>query len=70
MCRMYICICHGVTDRDIRSRIHAGATDVHTLRAELGCGASCGSCLDEVERMLDEARPCSRPLCLPVLQAA
>lgn len=67
---MYICICHGVTDRDIRNRIQAGASDVGTLRAELGCGATCGSCLSEVERMLEEARPVSRPLGLPVLQLA
>jgi bacterioferritin-associated ferredoxin len=69
---MYICICHGITDRDIRSRIHAGASDVSTLRAELGCGATCGSCLSEVERMLEETRSAAaaRPLGVPVLQLA
>lgn len=53
---MYVCICHGITDREIASRIAAGARDVETIRAELGCGATCGSCLSEVQSMLDDAR--------------
>lgn len=68
---MYICICHGITDRQIRTAIAAGAADVQTLRAELGCGSTCGSCLVEVEQMLSAARhPQARPLGLPVLQLA
>lgn len=67
---MYVCICHGITDREINARIAAGAHDVETLRSELGCGSTCGCCLSEVEQMVEAARPARRGFGLPVLQAA
>lgn len=67
---MYVCICHGITDREISARIAAGARDVDSIRADLGCGATCGSCLDEVQNMLDEARGTRRAFAVPLLKLA
>ncbi|WP_147653090.1 (2Fe-2S)-binding protein [Vulcaniibacterium gelatinicum] len=65
---MYVCICNGVTDREIRDAAAAGCDSLAELTMRTGCGANCGSCLDHAERILDEMRAPAMPL--PVLQAA
>ena len=63
---MFVCVCHGVTDRDIRRAAADGVRDVHELTMRLGLGSSCGSCREEAASLLVEARP----LDLPILRAA
>ena len=41
---MYVCICKGVTDRQIRRAVDAGATRMRDLRRELGVCTDCGKC--------------------------
>ena len=43
---MYVCICNGVTDHDIRQAAEAGCRSVPELTMRTGAGANCGSCLD------------------------
>lgn len=64
---MYVCICNGVTDRDIRQAVEAGCRSLPELTMRTGCGATCGTCLDVAAAILDEAR---HPRELPVLQVA
>ena len=66
---MYVCICNGVTERDIRDAAQAGCRSVPELTMRTGAGANCGSCLDMAASLLDEARA-RRDLPLPVLQHA
>ena len=42
---MYVCICNGVTDRQIREAADAGCDSVSEMTMRTGAGASCGSCL-------------------------
>jgi bacterioferritin-associated ferredoxin len=66
---MYVCICHGVTETQIRRAADEGVRDAHELTMRTGAGASCGSCLVQAQQILDEQqRP--RLLELPVLRAA
>jgi bacterioferritin-associated ferredoxin len=51
---MYICICHGITDRDIRACIEHGAGSMRELRAKLKVGTQCGKCACHVRAMLEE----------------
>jgi bacterioferritin-associated ferredoxin len=51
---MYVCICHAVTDRDIRSCIEDGAASMRELRAELKVGTQCGKCACHVRAMLEQ----------------
>ncbi|WP_058835663.1 (2Fe-2S)-binding protein [Luteimonas abyssi] len=53
---MYVCICNGVTDRDIAAAAASGCTSVHELTMRTGCGATCGSCMDMAGDLLAEAR--------------
>lgn len=66
---MYVCLCHGVTERDIRRAVAEGCADLHELTLRTGCGGGCGTCLPMAAELLAEARG-MRPLPLPVLAAA
>ena len=66
---MYVCICNGVTDRQIREAAEAGCDSVSEMTMRTGAGASCGSCLGLVAELIDEARA-RRALPLPALARA
>lgn len=66
---VYVCICNGVTDRDIRQAAEAGCRSVAELTMRTGAGANCGSCLELAGELLESARG-RLELPLPVLQAA
>ena len=53
---MYVCICNGVTDRDIRDAASRGARTVKDLRRELGVASDCGKCASCAHEVLCEAR--------------
>ena len=64
---MYVCICNGVTDRQIREAAAAGCTTVAELTMRTGAGANCGSCLDMAMDVLQAAQPVSREPLFPIL---
>ena len=66
---VYVCICNGVTARDIRQVAEAGCNTIPELTMRTGCGASCGSCLELAAELLDEVHAL-RELPLPVLSQA
>lgn len=51
---MYICICHGVTDKKIVQTIEGGATSMRELSRELGVGTQCGKCTNCTKKILNE----------------
>lgn len=53
---MYVCICHSVTDRDIRRAVARGADSVGALQRELKVSTGCGCCAESVEHFLALAR--------------
>lgn len=53
---MYVCVCNGVTDHDIRQAAAAGCRSVAELTMRTGCGACCGTCLDSAAETLENAR--------------
>jgi bacterioferritin-associated ferredoxin len=62
---VYVCICNGVTQRDIQAAAEAGCRSVAELTMRTGAGANCGTCLDMAAEVLDQAR--AKALPLPVL---
>jgi bacterioferritin-associated ferredoxin len=66
---MYVCICHGVTEAQIRRAADDGCRDVHELTMRSGAGSSCGSCLPLAADILAQ-HVAVRVLPLPVLRAA
>lgn len=51
---MYICLCNGLTDRDIRRAAAAGDGSVAQLYRSLGCAPRCGKCVPTVREMVAE----------------
>lgn len=49
---MYVCICHGVTERAIAEARRRGIASIEQLGAETGCGSTCGSCRPLAEALL------------------
>ncbi|PKM22192.1 MAG: (2Fe-2S)-binding protein [Gammaproteobacteria bacterium HGW-Gammaproteobacteria-14] len=42
---MYICLCKGVTDGQIRAAVSSGCDTLKSLRSGLGVGSQCGKCM-------------------------
>ncbi|MEO8365680.1 MAG: bacterioferritin-associated ferredoxin [Pseudoxanthomonas sp.] len=53
---MYVCICNGVTDHQIREAAAHGVRSIAELTMRTGCGASCGTCMDTASAILEGAR--------------
>ena len=67
---MYVCICNGVTDRQILEAVANGCRSVAELTMRTGAGAGCGSCLELAAQLLD-VRHAARALpVLPILSQA
>ena len=49
---MYVCICHAVTDRQIRAAIRDGARHAAQLQDRLKVATGCGSCSQSVAECL------------------
>jgi bacterioferritin-associated ferredoxin len=53
---MYVCVCNGVTDRDIRKAVDDGASSLGDLREQLNVASCCGRCASCAGDVLREAR--------------
>jgi bacterioferritin-associated ferredoxin len=53
---MYICICKGITDSQIRQVVSDGATTLADVRQQLGAASKCGKCACLVDSVINEAR--------------
>jgi bacterioferritin-associated ferredoxin len=51
---MYICICHGVTDRQIRRAVEQGASSLGEVQLQLPVGGCCGRCEDSARAVIRE----------------
>lgn len=52
---MYICICNGITERQVRRAIRDGATTMRELRDTLPIANCCGCCAPAARELLDAA---------------
>lgn len=41
---MYVCLCQGITDSQIRSAVQSGASSLRDVRESLGVMKQCGKC--------------------------
>lgn len=52
---MYVCICHAITDRDIRHAVERGACSMRELRNELKVATQCGRCASCAKTCLSQS---------------
>ena len=53
---MYVCVCNGVTDKDIQREVEAGCETIGDLTMRTGAGANCGSCVQLAETLMTNMR--------------
>jgi bacterioferritin-associated ferredoxin len=51
---MYICLCNGITDRDIHRAAEMCDGSVAQIYRDLGCAPKCGKCVPVVREMIAE----------------
>ncbi|AUZ05843.1 MULTISPECIES: (2Fe-2S)-binding protein [Vitreoscilla] len=64
---MFVCICNGVTDTEIKQSIADGCRDMASLQAELEVATCCGRCGDMCEKLLSEAHHVHEPRSVGIL---
>lgn len=58
---MYICICKGVTDRQLASAIHHGKCTRKQLFECFGVGGECGKCNKEIRQLIKHRTAANQP---------
>lgn len=51
---MYVCVCHAVTDREIREAVERGARSLSDVQSCLPVGGCCGRCETAARDVVDE----------------
>jgi bacterioferritin-associated ferredoxin len=51
---MYVCLCHAVTDRQIREAVVHGARTLFDVQCRLPVGGCCGRCMDAAHEVVQE----------------
>jgi bacterioferritin-associated ferredoxin len=52
---MYVCLCQGITDKQIRAAVASGATTLEAVRHTLGVASQCGQCGDLASEIVSES---------------
>ena len=56
---MILCLCRGVSEREVADVVERGASSVSDVKRECGAGTECGMCIADIRTCL-ESRPCFR----------
>jgi len=51
---MYICLCHGITDRQIRRAVEQGCSTLGDVQQQLPVGGCCGRCEPAARELIRE----------------
>jgi bacterioferritin-associated ferredoxin len=52
---VYVCLCHGLSERDIRAAVACGARTLEEVSALTGCGTCCGCCREMAAALVADA---------------
>lgn len=50
-----VCLCHGITDKQVRDSIDRGNTGVLKIVRDTGAGSCCGACVEVILEMIGES---------------
>ncbi|MDR9436880.1 MAG: (2Fe-2S)-binding protein [Thiohalophilus sp.] len=53
---MYVCLCKGVTDNQIRDAVIDGADSLADVRRDLGVASNCGRCAQCARQVIRQTR--------------
>lgn len=52
---MYVCICHGINEKDIQEAVDDGAKSVRDVRRSHGVGSQCGKCVCHAAKVIKDS---------------
>lgn len=55
---MFICVCHAITDHEVRRAVATGAHTLEGVAMALGVGTACGCCRESARELIEQAAPC------------
>ncbi len=58
---MYVCLCKGITDSQIRKAVSEGAANLQDVSNRLGVASQCGQCACVAREVISEARAGQAP---------
>jgi bacterioferritin-associated ferredoxin len=50
---MYVCVCHAISDRQIREVVNRGAASLDEVQIHLPVASCCGRCEDTAREVID-----------------
>ncbi len=53
---MFVCLCHAVTEHEIRATVSLGAGSLEDVSSALGVGTSCGRCREHAQSVITDCR--------------
>ncbi len=53
---MYVCLCHGFTDRQVRAAVTEGAGSPQAVFRHFDSKPRCGKCVSTVRELVDESK--------------
>jgi bacterioferritin-associated ferredoxin len=56
---MFICVCHGISDKRLRDEVACGARRFEDLQARTGVATCCGSCEPYAREIIAESSTCA-----------
>ncbi len=58
---MYVCICHGISDRRLREAVRQGARSFEDLQATTGVSTCCGACEPTARELVAQCQAARQP---------
>lgn len=58
---MYVCICRGITEKQLRDAIENESCSMQELSSVLGVGMDCGTCTEFAYQLLEEIKQQDAP---------
>lgn len=52
---MYVCLCKGITDNQIKDAVFGGASNLREVRKQLGVMSQCGKCGIMTKQIVEDA---------------
>jgi bacterioferritin-associated ferredoxin len=50
---MFVCVCKGITDKDIRDAVNQGEQSIKSIKETLGVASQCGGCFTLAKQIID-----------------
>jgi bacterioferritin-associated ferredoxin len=63
---MFVCICHAVSDAEVKAAIDAGATSVAAVTRACKAGGDCGQCHEQIAGLIGERVECAVTQLVPL----